>query len=283
MNYDKDPEIGKWLANTDFRRAVSLGIDRDQINEVFWLGLGTPGSLAPAESNLYSPGPEYRKLWSTYDPIKANQMLDALGLEKKDAEGFRLRTDGKGRLVFEINALGAQFLQFTQIAEMIAEQWKKIGIKANVVELERSLAEKRVIANEQQMRVSWGDGSEHPFTFPFHIFPFDGTSEFGPLYGLWYQSGGTKGKEPPPRLRQLYEMYSKAFGMPEEERIRLGKEVWKIVIDEQWSVGVSGLSPAAMGVRVAKTDLGNVPSRQFNSPDTKTPSISRPVTFFWKK
>jgi peptide/nickel transport system substrate-binding protein len=284
MNYDaKDPELGKWLASTDFRRALSLGIDRDQLNEIFWLGLGTPGSLAPADNNPYSPGPEYRTLWSTYDPVQANQMLDALGLTKKDAEGFRLRTDGKGRLVLVINALGAQFLQFTQIAEMIATQWKKIGIKAEVVELERSLATQRVAANEQQARVSWGDGSEHLFTFPFHVFPFDNTSEFGPLYGLWFQSGGSKGKEPPPRLRQLYAMYTQAFGVPEEERLRLGKEIWKIVIDEQWSIGIAGLSPAAMGIRVAKVNLGNVPARQFNSPDTKTPAISQPVTFFWKK
>jgi peptide/nickel transport system substrate-binding protein len=57
MNYDaKDPELGKWLGNTDFRRALSLGIDRDQLNEIFWLGLGTPGSLAPADNNPYSPG-----------------------------------------------------------------------------------------------------------------------------------------------------------------------------------------------------------------------------------
>ena len=29
-------------------------------------------------------------------------MLDKLGLAKKDAEGFRLRTDGKGRLRIEM-------------------------------------------------------------------------------------------------------------------------------------------------------------------------------------
>jgi peptide/nickel transport system substrate-binding protein len=174
-------------------------------------------------------------------------------------------------------------LQFTQIGEMIATQWKKIGIKAEVVELERSLATQRVMANEQQARVSWGDGSEHLFTFPFHVFPFDNASEFGPQYGLWFQSGGSKGKEPPPRLRQLYAMYTRGFGVPEAERIRLGQEIWKIVIDEQWSIGIAGLSPAAMGIRVAKVNLGNVPARQFNSPDTKTPSTSQPVTFFWKQ
>ena len=39
---------------------------------------------------------------------------------------------------------------------------------------------------------------------------------------------------------------------------------------------------ASMGVRVVKTNMGNIPSRQYNSPDGKTPTISRPVTFYWK-
>ena len=140
LNYDADPEIAKWFNTADFRRALSLGIDRDQINETFWLGTGTPGSVVPADSNKYNPGPQYRKLWSTLDVKKANEMLDKIGLAKKDAEGYRLRTDGKGRLRIEIMTLGGQFVQYTQIAEMIREQWKKIGIDLQVQEVERSLA-----------------------------------------------------------------------------------------------------------------------------------------------
>ena len=30
------------------------------------------------------------------------------------------------------------------------------------------------------------------------------------------------------------------------------------------------------------TDLGNVPERQFNSPDVKTPGISRLQTIYWQ-
>src|SRR5437764_9212987 len=83
QSYVADPEIAKWLTNADFRRALSLGIDRDQINETFFLGLATPGSVVPADSSPYNPGPEWRKKWSTYEPDKANKMLDAIGLAKK--------------------------------------------------------------------------------------------------------------------------------------------------------------------------------------------------------
>ena len=97
QSFEADPEIGKWLRNRDFRHALSLGIDRDQLNETFWLGIGTAGSVAPAEESLYSPGPECRKKWATLDVEQANKLLDGIGLTQKDAEGFRLRSDGKGR------------------------------------------------------------------------------------------------------------------------------------------------------------------------------------------
>jgi len=39
-----------------FQAALSLGIDRDQLNEAFWLGIGTAGSTAPAEDVTINPG-----------------------------------------------------------------------------------------------------------------------------------------------------------------------------------------------------------------------------------
>ena len=38
--YTADPEMGKVMAEKDFRRALSLAINRDQIKESVFLGLG---------------------------------------------------------------------------------------------------------------------------------------------------------------------------------------------------------------------------------------------------
>jgi peptide/nickel transport system substrate-binding protein len=282
LSYDADPEIGKWLGTTDFRRALSLGVDRDQLNEAFWLGLGTPGSLVPIESNKYNPGPEYRTLWHTYDPKKANEMLDSIGLTKKDGEGFRLRTDGTGRLRLEMQTRGAAHINYTRIGEMIRDQWRKIGIDLVVQENERSLADRRNAANETQLDAWVADGSEHMFTFPDQIFPVTSTTGGGVLYAKWYLSGGRDGKEPPPNIKELYTLFVKAYGLPEQERIEAGRQIWRIVTDEVVGFGVVGLSPAAQGIRVVKNNFGNIPERMYNSPDGKTPGISRPVTFYFK-
>ena len=286
QTYEADPEVAKWLQNRDFRIALSLGIDRNQLNEAFWLGLGTPGTQVLAESSPYNPGPEYRTMHSTHDPDKANKLLDGIGLKAKDAEGYRLRTDGKGRLRIELMTVGGQFLQFTQIAEMIREQWRKIGIQADVNEIERSLAITRIGANEIQGHLWQNDGTEHFFSFPAHLFPFSpsglGGANIGPLWALWFQSDGTKGKEPSAPMKELMGLWKKSFGVPEAERVAIGKQLWRIAVEEQWAVGTVGLSPAAQGVRVVSNKMGNVPSRQYNSPDGMTPATSRPETFFFK-
>ena len=286
QTYDADPEIAIWLQNRDFRIALSHGIDREQLNEAFWLGIGTPGSQVLAESSPYNPGPEYRYMHSTYDPQRANELLDALGLTRRDSQGYRLRTDGEDRLRLEMTTVGGHFLQFTQIAEMIREQWSKIGIQADVNEVERSLAITRVGANELQIHLWQNDGTEHFFASPWHLFPLSqsglGGPNIGPLWGQWLRSNGSQGREPTAPMKKLMALWKQGFGVPEAERIEIGKEMWRVAVEQQWAVGTVGLSPAVMGVRIVSNRLGNSPDRLYNSTDGMTPAPSRPETFFFK-
>jgi peptide/nickel transport system substrate-binding protein len=282
--YEADPEIAKWLHTTDFRRSLSMGIDRDQLNETFWVGVGTPGSVAPAESVPYSPGPEWRKKWSTLDVKQANALLDKIGLGKKDGEGYRLRTDGKGRLRLELQTSAGAFVPHTQIAEMIKEQWKKIGVQADVKEMERSLFFTRVASNEHQIALWANDGSEVLFLFPRHALRLDPIQALlGTPIARWYASNGAQGKGPKdPRMISALELYRSASGKKTQERYKVAQDIWKILVDEQYSIGTVGLSPATMGVRIVSNKLGNIPSRQTNAQHARTPCSSHPATFFYK-
>jgi peptide/nickel transport system substrate-binding protein len=282
--YDADPEIAKWLQTPDFRRALSMGIDRDQLNETFWLGIGTPGSIAPSESVPYSPGPEWRKKWATLDVKLANELLDKIGLSKKDGEGYRLRTDGKGRLRLDVMTSAGAFIPHTQIAEMIKEQWKKIGIQADIKEHERSLFFTRMRSNEHQIGIWANDGSEVLYLFPRHALPVDPVEAFiGQPIAVWYASGGTKGKAPKdPQLLRALELFRSANGKKTQERYKVAQEIWKILVDQVYSIGTVGQSPATMGVRVVSRKLGNIPSREINAQHCRTPGSSQPSTFYFK-
>ena len=281
MNYAGDEEVKKWFNITDFRRALSLGIDRNALNETFFLGMGVPGSPAPAETNLYSPGPSYRTLWSTLDLAKANSMLDAIGLSKKDADGMRLRSDGKKLTIELVCPLGAP-VNLAGIAEMVAQQWKKIGIDLKVSALERSLADKRNGTNENQMYAWPNDSSDDPITEPDKTFPSIATHPM-PLFGKWFTSNGKDGVEPPAEMKQVMEMWRKAPGVSPEEAAKIGQEIWKICLDQVWYIGGVGQSGASEGVQITKNDLGNVPERFLQITRVFAPNICMPVQFYWKK
>ncbi len=281
--YDTDPEIAGWLQTAEFRRALSMGIDRDQLNETFWLGIGTPGSIVPSESVPYNPGPEWRKRWTALDVAQANAFLDKIGLSKKDGEGYRVRTDGKGRLRLEVMTSAGAFIPHTQIAEMIKEQWKKIGIQADIKEHERSLFFTRMRSNEHQIAIWANDGSEVLYLFPRHALPVDPVEAFmGQPIAVWYASGGTRGKAPKdPQLIKALDLFRSANGKKKEERYKIAQEIWKILADQVYSIGTVGQSPATMGVRIVTRRLGNIPSRQINAQHCRTPGTSQPSTYYF--
>src|SRR5918994_7002153 len=101
-----------------------MGIERHQLNGFFGLGRGAPGGPAPAENTPYSAGPGSRKLHSTLDPKQANDILDRLGLTK-GPDGLRQRSDGKGTLILTVTTVGAAFVNWTGIAEMVSQHWAK--------------------------------------------------------------------------------------------------------------------------------------------------------------
>ena len=49
--------------------------------------------------------------------------------------------------------------------------------------------------------VHWG--TENMFSHSMTtLFPFDPTSQLGPLYGTWYATNGAQGKEPPDQIKE---------------------------------------------------------------------------------
>ena len=111
---------------------------------------------------------------------------------------------------------------------------------------------------------------------------YKGIGMEGPI-ARWYASGGAQGKPPKdPRLLQALELFRSAPGKKTEERRRIAQEIWKILVDEQYSIGTVGQSPATLGVRIVSRRLGNIPARQVNAQHARTPGSSHPATFYFK-
>jgi peptide/nickel transport system substrate-binding protein len=240
-----DPAVGEWLANTKFRQALSIALDREELNEAAFLGLGEARQLAPPSYSPFYPGDEHVFKYTEYDPDMANEWLDEIGLDQKNDEGFRLRPDGE---VLDLTMLAVEaFGPWADVGELAAQYWQAVGVKAQVEVVERSLYYERMRANEMQIGIWNTGGAEHTFTYPYWASAYNG-SRIGPVYGLWWTSGGQSGEEPPDGpLHRVMDLHEEGKGVLAEDRAALGQEIFRINCEELWTIGTIGLSPMVMG------------------------------------
>ena len=81
---------------------------------------------------------------------------------------------------------------------------------------------------------------------------------------------------------KLDELYQAATQAPPDKRTDIAKQIWEILLDNQWAIGTVGLSPAIQGVRVVNAKLGNMPERQANSAVIDNPAGARPEQWYFK-
>jgi len=285
LAYNQDPELGSLIRIADFRRALSLGIDRQQINESFYLGSSKPSAVLPTDDSPYFPGSQWRTKWATHDVPQANALLDKIGLKAKDGAGYRLRRDGGGRIRLDITT-NVSFVDFPAVSEMVKQQWISLGIDVNVQSVAGSLLVQRASANQLMLSVH-SVGSADPFQDPSIFLPtalgFPGM--IGIPYVQWFQSGGRQGTAPPPELKLLndaMDAYHRGLQASDAQRISIGKQLYQMHADQVWSAGILGFGLSIYGVYLANNKLRNVPTSIRNDQKVHTPSNAYPMTFYYE-
>jgi peptide/nickel transport system substrate-binding protein len=136
-----------------YRRALSLAIDRHQINQVVFFGLAHEGAntVLPA-SPLFRP--EFQNAYALHDTNEANRLLDEIGLTKRDDAGFRLLPDGRPLTV--IVDTSNQTSEEPDVLELIRDDWAKIGVRLFTKPSVRDVFRNRVFAGESTMSVWTG-------------------------------------------------------------------------------------------------------------------------------
>ena len=76
-------------------------------------------------------------------------------------------------------------------------------------------------------------------------------------------------------------MHKAGPGLPSAERNALGKEIYRIIVENQYNIGIVGLSPMVQGVLVVKNDLNNVPEVAGNDWPLRTPNTGFPEQWFF--
>lgn len=245
------------MRDVRFRRALSLAIDRDEINQVVFFGLARPSAdTVMPESPLYND--KLRAAWSAHDPAAANALLDDIGLTERDSEGFRKLPDGR-RVEIIVETAGESTLE-TDMLELITDYWKDIGVKLFVKASQRDVLRSRAIAGEAMMAVWSGLDNAlcTPDMNPGEIAPTSEAQLQWPQWGIHFESNGAKGIAPDePAAQQLVRLLREWRGaLDAESRARVWKEMLELYTDQVYSIGtVNGtLQPVVVSRR-----LRNVP------------------------
>ena len=252
----KDPAVRAIYADARFRKAMSVALDRDEINETLFLGVAKVGSAMPYGVPTEQEGDVAH--FARFDPDMANAFLDEMGMERGE-DGLRRRPDGEPfSIVWEYST---QFTGSPQFPILAAEMWRAVGIDVQLREIDsvtlgdkgRDNALDIHMIYDQPIYPVLAAGAE-PLVPPFHI--------NDPLTGLpwvqWRDSGGAEGEEPPAWARELWEHgATMSANLP-------GSDVWSDALaaataihrEQLVAIGIFSEMPR---LSVINKDLRNVP------------------------
>jgi peptide/nickel transport system substrate-binding protein len=273
----KDPVMREILGDKRFRWALSHGINREEIIESVYLGMAEPNQVSPLASSPFY-WEEQAKNRLEYDVDLANSLLDEIGLTNKDAEGYRLRPDGK-RLVINYE-YAPVFGAWGDIGELLTAQWKLLGIQLVVTQEERTLFYERKQANEHDMGVWTGNGEFNPLIGPRWFLPENNESVHCVPFADWFNTDGKEGEEPPAgsdirKTREIYEEI-KVTVDPDKQ-----KELWRQILElNKENLFVLGIATAPPELVIVKNNFRNVPEVAVSDWNLLTPGATAPEQYF---
>ena len=259
---DKDPVLRKIYGDVRFRYAMSLAINRDEVNETLFLGLGTPEQALP--QNVPYVTEEDKKFMTEYDPARANKLLDEMGL-KKGADGIRMRSDGKPLTILWEYTL--QYVWSPEFPALISEYWQDVGVKVLLKEINTQLSRDKQKSNTLDITSEWMAPYEPSMISSPQLFVVPYAS-FWPIMGTpwmdWKTSDGKSGEEPPSWVKRLWEIADEfKTVVPGSERyMELGKEMIALNFENLVVIGTLGEIPL---ITVVNNRMGNVPEWKVNT------------------
>lgn len=254
-----DPVWREVVRNVDFRRGLSLAIDRHEINQTVYFGLADEGgNTVLPQSPLYEP--EYPEAWTSFDLDQANALLDKAGLAKRDSAGIRLLPDGRPAEII-IETAGEDPTE-VDILQLVRDSWAKVGIKVHIKPLQREVLRNRVFAGSTVMSVWKGLENAVPTAdmAPFELAPTGQIQLQWPQWGLYYETDQQAGKAvdlaPAKELRELYEQWQTTTDPAEQQAV--WDKMLSIYADQVFSIGIIRGVPQPVVVR---NTLHNVPEK----------------------
>ena len=260
-----DPVKRALFEDLRFRQALSVAVDREEINDLVYFGKGVPRQA----SSLPGPSwynPEWAEVYAQYDPELANRLLDEVGLTERDGDGFRLGSDGnRVQLLLQFDGNSGRL----KTMELVNEYFAAVGIDSAVKQVDCTFS-REFISQERHdfgIRQISSDGV-------WNVVQWARSWEFWMRANDNIKSGqatmedypdGLPGIEPPDWVKQIHDWFLERRDIPSNTARH--RELSVIVNEWQaenlFAIGFVGMVP---DLYIAKNYMRNVPTRY--SPQT---------------
>jgi peptide/nickel transport system substrate-binding protein len=273
-----DPVWRQLFRDVRFRRALSMAIDRAQVNQVLYFGLASPSNnTVVSESPLYRK--QYQSQWTQFDLKASNKLLDEIGL-KRGPDGVRRLSDGRPLEVIVETA--GETTEQTDVLELIRATWKDAGIKLFSKPSQRDVLRNRVFSGEAMMSVWFGIDNALPTadTSPDELTPVSQVQLQWPKFGQYHETAGKSGEAPDlPEAVELMKLRDAWRGENHDGREKIWHRILAIHAEQQFSIGVvNGVQQPI----VVSNALKNVPEKGlYNWEPGSFFGMYRPDTFWF--
>jgi peptide/nickel transport system substrate-binding protein len=253
----KDKGWRALVRDVRFRRALSLAINRREINQVVYYGLATEANnTVTASCPLYRS--EYRMSWADFDLAAANALLDEIGLTERNDRGVRKLPDGRPMIII-VETAGEDTEQ-TDVLELIHDSWLAAGIKVFTKPMQREVFRNRIFSGQTLMAV-WGgleNGVPNANISPAALAPTSQQQLQWPKWGQHFETKGKAGEAVDmPLAKRLVELNAAWVEAPNKSaREEIWREMLSIHADQVYSFGLVQGVPQPV---VVHSKLRNVP------------------------
>jgi len=289
-----DPFLRGIFQDVRFRQALSLAINREEINNMVFFGLGVPTQATALPSCTYFKE-EWARAYAQYNPEEANRLLDEVGLTGRDKDGFRTGPDGKSILLL-VERTEVWKIPVT-IFELVEEYWKDVGLKVRIKTLSHALFDERCAALDHVIVA-------HPFVTTGEVANYAGPgrglpgNKWCPAWAAWlsadeavrtgrqkledFKDGKLPGEEPPEEIKQVNQWArqrgSTRFGSKEYRELSV--KIYDFIAENLYSIGTVGLVPQ---LYIAKKDIGNIPKVFPLTEEDPSGLFNEAQQLFWKQ
>lgn len=238
-----------------FRRALSLGIHREELNQVMYYGLARLSNNTVLERSPFWRA-EYQHSFADYSPNKANRLLDQIGLTERDGD-LRLLPDGRPlELIVEVSGTQEEIDALT----LMTDHLLLLGIKLFARPLSLEILRNRIYSGATVMSLARGLDVAVPAqaTSPAELAPTAQSHYQWPRWGQYYQSKGQAGEpvDLPAALQLIDLMHQWEASSNSHRQGQIWHQMLAIHAEQQFTIGLVNDVPQPV---VVNRDLRNLP------------------------